>query len=335
MTRPYKSDHSYDKEAHLEYIAGARNQRMWDPERLKKSIDHLENAIEINRCNGGHYNRAISELAYTYWLEYRTGNTIDKEVALQKAENLSIEAYEYDREELGGFDYTTWWTRAFYLQQIFRNKEATDLFEKTEKTLYKEQTDPQDKRSDFRIEYLEAIADELTSPTDTVDETRKSELEAKARLILEREFEPPAHHLWTKAYALWALGEYEEAAEVFESPKLQPGHREYIDEMVFTKMLIDVSLNKQKNSAERVAFESLESQSIDLDNIYGNAATMLDEYLKTKDDGNLYTESVDSPGETFLKEELLDSDGKGNLEQRDSVWNSLLSEIIEYRKAKM
>lgn len=248
MTIPKKSDNQYDEEAHQYFREALRHQKKFEKTELQECVRLLNKAIETNRANGGVYHQAMNELAYTHVLEYTSGNTDDFRNSRQMADSLSRDAYLHDVNQEGGLDYTAYWSRGFYVQSITSGKiEAVKLFMEGERVYHKGlDAHPQERFSDFQIEYLEAIADLLLSIQKNDDPNFAAERRQKAQNLLDKEIDMPSnipdYYYWTIAYAYYAFGEYdnepthfEKALNIIDKIWMHPRNRGFVPEILKTR----------------------------------------------------------------------------------------------------
>ncbi len=300
-TKPYTHDFEFDHDAYAHYLTGATSQIL-KRDSLKKSINSLAEAVRINEEKGGNYNRARADLAYSYALKAEFEKDFDENESqrlLAIAEGMAQEALDMDTfHDPNGFDYAPWWARAFCHQIRQEYFQATDMFCAADVNLFSRKTDPEEKRNNFRVEYLEAIAWELkfsggatggvsieppssASGDKTLSHTindedgnpmvnagtgqvvlkaREDWLKEKARLLIQEYATPSGHQLWSIAWAHYALDQIEDALKVFENPKLHPGHPKYIPLMGLTLSTILRSANEEDSREFRAYYaKSIES----------------------------------------------------------------------------
>jgi len=153
-TRPIDADGSYYKKAHAKFLEGARDQNPASKTALKESIDALTEAVTMTNNK---YARAMSELAYMKIVASESGLFSASETIgwLRDAVELSDEAVQ-----LQDHDYITHWVKGFVLCNTGSNvdfKLGLDSW-RIANDRFKDQTDPSDRRSGFRIEYAEQLA---------------------------------------------------------------------------------------------------------------------------------------------------------------------------------
>ena len=153
-TRPLDRNGTYNEAAHLKFLEGARDQNPVSAAAINSSIDALTEAV---RMNNGNYARALAELAYMKIVGVYSGviTGIDPQAWISEALEASEEAVR-----LGEQDYITHWVRGFVLCNTGFDDDKSDGFRSWEKAeeLFKNKTDPSDRRSGFIMEYAEQLA---------------------------------------------------------------------------------------------------------------------------------------------------------------------------------
>lgn len=223
---------TYDEATHLEFLSGAHDANPHSEQQLRDSLTALQNAVDANAG----YARGISELAYTKVLAaVSTWFTQQEKVeAMQAADALSQQALAME----GHHDYTTHWSRAYYLVNTGDPQEFNQgiaEFEQAEQ-LFRTHTDPMDRRSGLLVEYGEALV--LSGDPANI----KLGIEK-----IEKALTPPDWYLWTAAFAYYADQQYDKAAEQLDRMKFPPGHPDHM----FPALLTRAAIAQETNAPER------------------------------------------------------------------------------------